>query len=76
MEQSFFRHSDHLWEPDQLHFFLMECIKGNVYATEVQDHDDLINRIVVTATDIRGQQRKQINIRDPRQCRCEACIRA
>jgi hypothetical protein len=42
-----------------LDFFLWECIKEGIYATEELVRSDLICRILVAATDIRGQPRPE-----------------
>jgi hypothetical protein len=35
-----------------LHIFLWQYIKGNIYAAEVQDHDDQISCILVAGTSL------------------------
>jgi hypothetical protein len=48
------------WPPHSPHrnpldFSLQECIRENVYATKVRGHNNLINCILTTVTDIRGK---------------------
>lgn len=54
-------------------FFLQGCMKKN-YATEVQDWKNLKNHILVAVTNIRGQSRQLVNVRESIQHSCEAYI--
>jgi hypothetical protein len=55
--------------------FLWGCMKENVYATGVEDREDL-RHIRIAAEDIRGQPRLFIDVRNSiRRC-CEVCLRA
>jgi hypothetical protein len=43
--------------------FIRGCVKENVYATEVQDNDDLISNILLAAANIKGQPRKWAHVK-------------
>jgi hypothetical protein len=55
--------------------FLCVCMKENVYATEVENREDL-RHIQIAAEDIRGQPRLFIDVRNSIRSRCEVCLRA
>jgi hypothetical protein len=61
--------------PPQTHtdFYFWGCLKEKFYATEVQDHDNLLNCIEVVAADIRNMLRKLVTVRGSLQCHCEEC---
>jgi hypothetical protein len=44
--------------------------------SEVHDRDDLINQILVAATDITGEPRQLVVVIDSIRRRCEVCVRA
>lgn len=53
-------------------FFLWGCVRGNIYATEVQDCDSIISCILVAATYIKDQPEQLVCIRVSILCQCEA----
>jgi hypothetical protein len=54
----------------------MGWIKENIYSTEAQDRDDLVNRILIAATNITGQPRYLFPVRDAIQLHCEVYVQA
>lgn len=62
-----------MFSPDmfQLHIFLWQHIKENIYAAEVQYYDDRLSCILVAGTYIRCRLRQVICVKDCILCRHE-----
>jgi hypothetical protein len=55
-------------------FLFVGMHEGNVYATEVRDRDDIINRIESAAEDV--VPRQVVPVRASIRRRCEVCVQA
>lgn len=87
LEQQFSGHMDLpcwspiIWPPRSLDLkpidlLLRGHIVGNVYATEVQDHENFISSILFPPTHVRGRPRQHVDVvRDCIRRRCETCVR-